>query len=280
MRAVAHSTSGTSFIEKEVSKAVCDSALNRPETYRFVRSRLEIGRRPENLFSFSHGNYQTMKSRKAFTLIELLVVIAVIAVLVSLLLPAVQAAREAARRSQCRNNLKQIGLAALNYVDVSGCFPLSTSGVESKCCPYKMSSCGTIQCSKGGFDINVHMWGERLLPYIEATTVYNKICFNAPYFSPYCSASICGTHGRNYTAQNSACPCTNPCASRCPRPRSFRSMSARRRLDPRTPSWSTRTILAIPRIAAALKVHSPCTGCSAPTAIKVSQAALLRFAAT
>ena len=61
--------------------------------------------------------------RTAFTLIELLVVIAIIAVLISLLLPAVQAAREAARRSQCRNNLKQIALAAQNYHDVNKQFP-------------------------------------------------------------------------------------------------------------------------------------------------------------
>lgn len=101
------------------------------------------------------------RSKKAgFTLIELLVVIAIIAILISLLLPAVQQAREAARRTQCRNNLKQIGLALHNYHDVHSVFP-----------PGRMAP-GKVDCWIGWVSPLVH-----ILPMIDQANVYDRLDF-------------------------------------------------------------------------------------------------------
>jgi len=100
------------------------------------------------------------KNPRGFTLIELLVVIAIIAVLVSLLLPAVQQAREAARRTQCKNNLKQIGLAMHNYHDTYNVFP-----------PGWVSS--YVATADG--EPTIWSWGAFILPQIEQGTLYNTV---------------------------------------------------------------------------------------------------------
>ena len=102
--------------------------------------------------------------RRGFTLIELLVVIAIIAVLISLLLPAVQAAREAARRIQCVNNLKQIGLALHNYHDAIGTFP--------------MGYAARVKFVNGATDTTPGWgWATMILPQIEQSPTYNAVNF-------------------------------------------------------------------------------------------------------
>ena len=105
---------------------------------------------------------------RGFTLIELLVVIAIIAVLIALLLPAVQQAREAARRTQCKNNLKQIGLACHNYHDTAKQFPQNWSGRGAS-----EAIRGDWQNAFGDFG-----WMVMALPYFDQAPLYNQFNFN------------------------------------------------------------------------------------------------------
>ncbi len=102
---------------------------------------------------------QKIFSRRAFTLVELLVVIAIIGVLVALLLPAVQAAREAARRSSCSNNLKQIGLALHNYHDSVSAFPMGN----------------VVRINGSTLSGDGWTWHARILPYAEQGPLFDKV---------------------------------------------------------------------------------------------------------
>lgn len=106
----------------------------------------------------------TTRRRIGFTLIELLVVIAIIAILIALLLPAVQQAREAARRTQCKNNLKQMGLALHNYLDAQGSFPPLGCYPKASMGQWKTFSAQA-----------------RLLPYLEQANLQNLIDWSRPY---------------------------------------------------------------------------------------------------
>lgn len=110
------------------------------------------------------SNYSVSRRPRGFTLIELLVVIAIIAILIALLLPAVQQAREAARRSQCKNNLKQIGLALQNYHDNNKAFPISLYGGYGD------------TAGVGGWQQTSRSWGwpVRVLPFIDQDALYKK----------------------------------------------------------------------------------------------------------
>jgi prepilin-type N-terminal cleavage/methylation domain-containing protein/prepilin-type processing-associated H-X9-DG protein len=136
-----------------------------------------------------------MKNRRAaFTLVELLVVIAIIGILIALLLPAVQAAREAARRSQCVNNLKQLGVALQNYHDANKAFVYGKGGTSA--CPSNNNQCNQNRLS--GFI--------SLLPFMEQQALYTGIMSGgngSPQQGP------CGWGGWvnwNYTVPDLICP--------------------------------------------------------------------------
>lgn len=116
------------------------------------------------LTTLAAGN-RRLAVKHGFTLVELLVVITIIGILIALLLPAVQAAREAARRAQCCNNLKQIGLATLNYEDSWGVLPAGAH-------VYKLPE---YDYNYGRGSILI-----RLLPYIEQQTLYDQFDFSKP----------------------------------------------------------------------------------------------------
>jgi prepilin-type N-terminal cleavage/methylation domain-containing protein/prepilin-type processing-associated H-X9-DG protein len=127
------------------------------------------------------------RSRSGFTLIELLVVIAIIAILIGLLLPAVQKVREAAARTQCQNNLKQLGLACHNYADIyDHQFPPAMLTNPSK----------TVG------------WGVFILPYVEQDNLYNQYNFNAPFFYTNLAFGIDNQSVSNTELKVFLCPST------------------------------------------------------------------------
>ena len=123
--------------------------------------------------------------RRAFTLVELLVVIAIIGILVALLLPAVQAAREAARRMSCSNNLKNLGIAMHNYHDTLGSFPFGFSDLEA-------------------------LWTAPILPYIEQKPLYDTLIFQETGVGNWDSGSAntvaCGALVQTFRCPSMAVP--------------------------------------------------------------------------
>ena len=122
--------------------------------------------------------YKTNRQKQGFTLIELLVVIAIIAILISLLLPAVQQAREAARRTQCRNNLKQIGLGLHNYHDTHSVFPPGALAIRFTGVAVAPTDAEPGRTSvAGGW-----AWSTFILPFLEQANLYQSLNPNGNNF--------------------------------------------------------------------------------------------------
>jgi prepilin-type N-terminal cleavage/methylation domain-containing protein len=137
------------------------------------------------------------RTRRAFTLIELLVVIAIIAVLIALLLPAVQQAREAARRTQCRNNLKQVGLALHNYLDNHKLLPPSRLAMGQVGWNYGSAT------NKDPVRFQNATGWTMLLPFLDQQPLYDKYNFNSAaswtwVYGTYAASDVLGDPNSNY----------------------------------------------------------------------------------
>jgi prepilin-type N-terminal cleavage/methylation domain-containing protein/prepilin-type processing-associated H-X9-DG protein len=160
---------------------------------------------------------------RGFTLIELLVVIAIIAVLIALLLPAVQSAREAARRGQCVNNLKQLALAVMNYESSNSCFP----PVELDC-----------SCETPGTIHNGPSWFVAICPQMEQSAIYNAYNFSITWRS-FPNATVTSTQIASLICPSETVPNRTPLST----------------------SYTTAPI-PIPATAPFLQAHSTYAGCS------------------
>jgi prepilin-type N-terminal cleavage/methylation domain-containing protein/prepilin-type processing-associated H-X9-DG protein len=133
--------------------------------------------------------------REAFTLVELLVVIAIIGILVALLLPAIQAAREAARRTECKNKLKQVGVSLQNFVNSRRVFPTGGDAIFARIEDYVTNG------TPNGPEKQGLGWGYQILPYIEQQTAYNLTDTNL-LKSTVVSLYFCPSRGRLGIAQD------------------------------------------------------------------------------